>query len=740
MYSQFRAIVLTSTGRVIRCGRGAGYTLSLLLAMLVIGGCAQEYYTLGDVTRGNAEVKRDPKLEPPFSATVDAGRALPGKSWKATVAGIPDQPVPAQQRRQQVLLDQLQNKRVRIASVDGLSVKQFADVVFNQLLNVPVNIDPTLLASKHKIFLLASGEVSGATAIELVQATLQPHGIAVTHEGNAFTLKPIDAMLSDTPPMILNRSDAETPDDLKPVVQFVALTAIEPNLAHQLLQSVTTKRVKVAALQSANSIVISGPGADVSAAVLAVKTIDVPRYAGSKVATITPTYTGAKMFAAGLTRVLQGEGYTVSATESSTGAIKIVTVDSINAVVVFAQNEKLLNRALYWGQRLDVPADNGGEAKTFIYKVRNMAADHLVSIVTGIQQKSTKGPQVAAGKGASSAQSAIQVAATTGTPDPAADGTPGAAGQTNLLKNVQFVVDNQGNRVLVQGTDADYGRIRPLLEQLDVPTRTVLIEVAIAEISLTSDAKFGAEWLIENLKFGGGTAAVQTLKGLGIGSGGMSFALNAANMQVIVNAMASNNRVQILSTPRIVARSGGLARIEVGTDVPIITAQKAATTSNSGSTDVVQQVEYRKTGVILTVKPIIHGDDRVELELEQELSEAANNPNSAITSPLIINRRVVTQLSVTDGMTAVVGGLFSDSNSRGDSGIPGLKNLPIIGSAFRTDTRSSTKTELLIFLRPYIIGGPREMSDLASALQGRLDLFGRQPVVSIDRILGLNKY
>ena len=113
------------------------------------------------------------------------------------------------------------------------------------------------------------------TAVELAQAALQPHGIAVSFENNAFILKPIDAMLSDTPPTILNRADSETPDDLKPVVQFVPLTAIEPNLAHQLLQSVTTKRVKVAALQSANSVVISGPGADVSAAVSAVRTIDV---------------------------------------------------------------------------------------------------------------------------------------------------------------------------------------------------------------------------------------------------------------------------------------------------------------------------------------------------------------------------------------------------------------------------------------------------------------------------------
>ena len=144
--------------------------------------------------------------------------------------------------------------------------------------------------------------------------------------------------------------------------------------------------------------------------------------------------------------------------------------------------------------------------------------------------------------------------------------------------------------------------------------------------------------------------------------------------------------------------------------------------------------------MILTVKPVIHGNDRVELELEQELSEAAANSNTAINSPIIINRRVVTQLSVADSMTAVVGGLYSDSNTRGDQGVPGLKDLPVIGSAFRTDTRSGKKTELLIFLRPYIINNSRDMSDLADALKQRLDKFGPQPKVAIDRILGLNNY
>ena len=105
-------------------------------------------------------------------------------------------------------------------------------------------------------------------------------------------------------------------------------------------------------------------------AVSAVRSIDVPRYAGSKVASISPTYISAKAFSAGLAKVLQGEGFTVSTTDSSAGAIKVVTVEPINAVVVFAQNDKLMTRALYWSEKLDKPGDTGTDKKTFVYKVK----------------------------------------------------------------------------------------------------------------------------------------------------------------------------------------------------------------------------------------------------------------------------------------------------------------------------------------------------------------------------------
>jgi general secretion pathway protein D len=162
----------------------------------------------------------------------------------------------------------------------------------------------------------------------------------------------------------------------------------------------------------------------------------------------------------------------------------------------------------------------------------------------------------------------------------------------------------------------------------------------------------------------------------------------------------------------LVARSGSEAAIQVGTDVPIITSQAAAPVQSGGSSEILQSIQYRQTGVILRIKPIVYGDNRVDLQISQEVSSQQPNPNSAIGSPLILNRDVTTQLSLQEGATAVLGGLIDNSYTKGNSGIPVLKDVPILGQAFRVDTLNGNKTELVVLVTPYIIRNGDEMTAL----------------------------
>jgi general secretion pathway protein D len=172
--------------------------------------------------------------------------------------------------------------------------------------------------------------------------------------------------------------------------------------------------------------------------------------------------------------------------------------------------------------------------------------------------------------------------------------------------------------------------------------------------------------------------------------------------------------LNILSTPRLVARSGSEAQILVGTDVPIITSQRAADNQTGGDTDILQTVQYRQTGVILNMRPVVYGEDRVDIELFQEVSSQEPNRTSSISSPLILNRSVTTQLSLREGMTAVIGGLIQDNYSREQRGVPLLKDAPLIGAAFRSDAVAGSKVELLILVTPYILRTDDEVQDATS--------------------------
>ncbi len=286
--------------------------------------------------------------------------------------------------------------------------------------------------------------------------------------------------------------------------------------------------------------------------------------------------------------------------------------------------------------------------------------------------------------------------------------------------NGRIIVDQGGNRILFTGQADEFTQLRDLLASLDTPAREVLVEVTIAEVTLTDETRLGLEWFFTH-SGSRGTTSGGTLGNLGLSTGGLSLNFTGPDVRAAFNAFASNNKVNILSRPRLVARSGGQARIQVGTDVPIITSRANSSTSTGGNTDILQTIQYRQTGVILQIRPIVYGDDRVDLEISQEVSSQQANPNAAIGSPLILNRNITTQLSLAEGATAVLGGLIDDSYTKGNTGVPFLKDIPVLGSAFRADTLNGGKTELVMLVTPYILRDADEMNRWAGRYGGEMD-------------------
>ena len=303
-------------------------------------------------------------------------------------------------------------------------------------------------------------------------------------------------------------------------------------------------------------------------------------------------------------------------------------------------------------------------------------------------------------------------------------GPASVAGSPGVFMGGRVIVDQPGNRILFTGTAEDFTELRKLLIALDTPQKQVLVEVTIAEVTLTDQTNLGLEWFF-NHSMSNGVLTGGTLNGLGIGTSGLNLnytaAWNGLSIQAAFNAFASNNKVNILSRPRLVARSGSEANIQVGTDVPIITSQANSPTQQQGNTQILQTIQYRQTGTILHIKPVIYGDNRVDLVITQEVSSQQANTNAAVPSPTILDRNLTTQLSLADGATAVLGGLMDDDYTKGNSGIPGLKDIPILGAATRTDTVSGNKTELVMLVTPYILQEGDDMSHWAGRYSAEMN-------------------
>jgi len=580
------------------------------------------------------------------------------------------------------------------AALTPQPIPQFVATVFGNLLSLPYSVGPDVAGRTDLISGGTGGAISRRDLFRVTQLALKQYGIEVYIEGGAII---VGSNPTGTASADITRGRMTSPGGR--IVQLFPVRTIEVTVLQSLLTDLypelTGARVTID--QLSNTLIISGQSRDVAAVTQALRDLDQPRFAGAEVLRVEPIYWAADALATSLEQVLVAEGFVVSRQAAARRSIVILSFQTANQVLIFTDDQEVLARVRYWVQQLDQPAALGDRLTTFVYQVRNTDAQSLGQLAAGQSLTSA------------TARPPVGVPGTAPAPVEAANGTtPGATGQFGAGR---LLVDPVGNRILFTGTASDYAQLYSLLQTLDAPAPQVVIEVIIAEVTLTDNTRVGVELFGREAR-GDGFLSGGTLGGLGIGSDGATLTFVGPDLRATFNAFASNSRVNILSRPRLVTRSGGQARFQVGTDVPIITSQRATgVQATPGTTDILQSVQYRQTGVILEIEPVVYGD-RVDITISQEISEVGDPPNTAIASPTILNRSLTTQIALTDGWTGVLGGLISNSYSKGNTGIPFLKDIPLLGSAFQSNTVSGTRTELLVLLTPTIVRTNDEMGDL----------------------------
>lgn len=572
---------------------------------------------------------------------------------------------------------------------------QMLDTVFGAILGLPYSLGPNIGSRTDVVTLRSAPGADKRALFRQVQALLTTYGLEVRLLDGAVQI--VDA----SAPTATTLSARANPGPAAAAATTVShrAVAVSPSALASLMTDVFPRSAGLTFTPDAagDLVVVTGPAREVALAGSVIEALDHPRFAGVGVVRLQPVYWSAETLAEGLRDALAGEGYLLSDAPASARSVFVLAVPRTNQILVFAGDPTALQSARSWAGRLDRADALSGRTTTFVYQVRNTDAATLADLITATRGR----PDAAA--------------------NPAAAGLPGQTPYDTAGANVarpivsgafgdgRLAVDEGNNRIVFTGSAEAFTELRGLLVRLDTPRPQVLVEVTIAEVTLTDETRTGLEFFFTN-SMSDGVLSGGTRDGLGLDGGGLSLVFEGVDIQAQFQAFASNNNVNILSRPRLVARSGDEARIQVGTDVPIITSRANSSTSTGGNTDILQTIQYRQTGVILRIRPIIYSDGRIDLEITQEVSSQQPNSNTTIASPLILNRSISTRLLVDEGATAVIGGLIDESFTTSNSGVPILKDIPLIGIPFRIDALSSGKTELVMLVTPHILRDGGEMN------------------------------
>jgi len=303
---------------------------------------------------------------------------------------------------------------------------------------------------------------------------------------------------------------------------------------------------------------------------------------------------------------------------------------------------------------------------------------------------------------------------------------------------VRIVADPVTNSLVVLATKRDYQLIADVLKKIDVVPRQVLLEVTIAEITLDKSLKFGVEWALAQGKLSqtvaqdsSGTSIFRTgPQGLPVGGslgdgsvtripGAGAFAVisDREHFNVLINALQQRTNVKMLSAPHIMAADNREAHILVGNSIPILTSTQTSTLAVS---NILNSVQYRDTGNILTILPQVNSKGLVNMQIRQEVSDVGAASFGSTNSPSFITREAETTVVVQDGETVLIGGIIMDSITHDRSGVPYLMDIPVLGWAFRTNNDTTHRMELLVLISPYVVRSREEAREVTNEFADRL--------------------
>lgn len=642
----------------------------LLIAALALSSCDDVSHTSsGRFTPDVSRSSTDP--------------ARPGSGGEGRWAGQERQPV---QRGSDEFINEdavrSRPSRAEIAIVDDshveitlveASIGAAAEAVLAETLDRPYVIADGV---EGTITIQSTGAIPKSALLELFEAALNTNGARLELEDGVFRIVP--GSTGNRTFRTVNQGGVDGATIIVAPLRFVS--------AHQmaeLLAPLTDEGLRVVTDADRNLIMLSGDAPQLEAAIDALNLFDVDVMQGKSIALV-------HLNAADPTAVVEELEAIFGAREGGLldGVIEFHANDRLNSVLVITSRSSYLNDAQRWIRELDRTAGRS-QQYTRVYPLQNRQAAELAPILNQLLGGSaTSDPSLSDEQGATTASASARVAA-----------------------------DPERNALVVRGLQPDHAEVERLLHDLDSRAAQVALEATIAEVTLNDEVSLGVRWFFQDQ--GNQTTFTDATSGaVSQNFPGFSSLFTFGDSTAVLNALSGVTDVRIISSPTLMVLDNKEAELQIGDQVPVATQTSVASDQNDAP--VVTSIDYRDTGVILRVSPQIGAGNTLTLEISQEVSSVSTTNTSGIDSPTIRQRQITTSVVLRDGATLALGGLVQERDNRTDSRVPGLGDVPFLGSAFRNRQSNKDRTELLILIRPRIIRTNSDADAFTSEWRSRL--------------------
>jgi general secretion pathway protein D len=593
-----------------------------------------------------------------------------------------------------------------VLNFEESDIRDVAKTILGDMLNANYTVDPAVTGT---VTLSTSRPMSAESLLPTLEVLLGMNGAALTKTNGIYAVIPAARAPGSGLSPQLGLTSSRGYQLLVVPLEYISVTQmqaiLEPLLPESSFMNVDKAR---------NLLLIGGARVELQQAQATVNVFDVDQMRGMSIGLFRLDNADADEIRNELEAILGANDDGPLA-----DMLQMVTISRLNALVVMSKQDTYLEEVRGWIKRLD-RADESAGLNMYVYPVQNGRAENLAQLLSDLFTTGDSGGFQGStlGSGARSPSPVSGGAAGAGAAQ--LPRTNNADSPTSGAGEVRIIADQENNALVIMATRTDYARILAAVRRLDVMPLQVLVEATILEVTLTDELSYGLQWFFKNslsdFYQGGGELLPLTV------DPSFSYTVTGwdGDVRAVLNLLAADAKLDVVSSPSLMVLDNRTATIKVGDQVPIRTSETTSLASSGNDPLVTSTIQYRDTGVVLEVTPRVNPGGMVMLEITQDVNDVDNTTTSSIDSPTIIQRRISTSVAVKSGESVVLGGLIRENESVSDSGVPGLRRIPVLGRLFSSRTTSTTRTELLVLITPTAISNVNEAREATLEMKNKL--------------------